>query len=55
MGKMNKFVGCHIIDTTNKTGVWIQQTKLLKNVKAIFKDPIEENAIVFKTPSAPKT
>jgi hypothetical protein len=25
MGEMSKFVGCHIIDTTDKEGVWILQ------------------------------
>jgi hypothetical protein len=40
MGEMNKFVGCHIIDTTTKDGDWIHQPKLLQNLKAIFKDLI---------------
>jgi Reverse transcriptase (RNA-dependent DNA polymerase) len=55
MGEMNKFVGCHIIDTTDKVGVWIHQPKLLKNLMANFKDLIEESARVFKTPSASKS
>jgi Reverse transcriptase (RNA-dependent DNA polymerase) len=25
MGEMSKFVGCHIMDTTDKEGVWIHQ------------------------------
>jgi hypothetical protein len=55
MGEMNKFVGFHIIDTTEKEGVWNHQPKLLKNLKAHFNDIIEESASAFKTPSAPKT
>jgi hypothetical protein len=55
MSEMNKFVGCYIIDTADKDGVWIHQPKLLKILKVIFKDLIEESARVFKTPSAPKT
>jgi hypothetical protein len=55
MGEMNKFVGCHIMGTTDKDGVWIHQPKLLKNLKANLKDLIEDSARVFKTPSAPKT
>jgi Reverse transcriptase (RNA-dependent DNA polymerase) len=55
MDEMRKFVGCHIIDTANKDGVWIHQPKLLNNLKKSFKYLIEESARVFKTPSAPKT
>jgi hypothetical protein len=32
MGKMSKFVGFHIIDNTNKDGIWIHQPKPLKNL-----------------------
>jgi Reverse transcriptase (RNA-dependent DNA polymerase) len=53
MGEMSKFVGCHIMDTTDKEGVWIHQPKQLKNLKENFKDLIEESARGFKTPSAP--
>jgi hypothetical protein len=55
MGEMNKFVGCHIIDTTDKEGISIHQPKLLTNIKANCEDIIEESARVLKTPSAPKT
>jgi hypothetical protein len=55
MGEMNKFPGCNSIDTTDNNGVWIHQPKLLQNLKANFKDLIEESARVFKTPSGPKT
>jgi hypothetical protein len=52
MGEMDKFVG---LDTTDIYGVWIHQTKLLKNLKDNFKDLVRENTRVFKTPSAPNT
>jgi hypothetical protein len=55
MGEMIKFVGGHIIDTTEKEGFWIHQQKPLKNLKTNIKDPIEQIARVFKTLSAPKT
>jgi hypothetical protein len=55
MGERSNFVGCHIIDTTDKDGVWIHQPKQLKNLKDSFHDLIEESARGFKTPSAPKT
>jgi hypothetical protein len=55
MGKKSKFVGCHIIDTTDKEGVWILHPNQIKNLTANFKDRIEESARVFKTPSVPKT
>jgi Reverse transcriptase (RNA-dependent DNA polymerase) len=38
MGEMEKFAGCHIIDTVDKYGVWIHQPKLLKKIKENFKD-----------------
>jgi Reverse transcriptase (RNA-dependent DNA polymerase) len=31
MGEMENFVGCKIIDTIDKYGVWIHQPKILKN------------------------
>jgi hypothetical protein len=55
MGEMDKFVGCHIINTPDKDGVWIHQPKLLKNLKIKFEEILEDAAIVFKTPSATKT
>jgi hypothetical protein len=33
ISEMEKFVGCHIIDTIDKDLVWIHQPKLLKNLK----------------------
>jgi Reverse transcriptase (RNA-dependent DNA polymerase) len=38
MSEMDKFVGCQIIDTPDKDGVWIHQPKLLKNLKIIFEE-----------------
>jgi hypothetical protein len=36
MGEMENLVGCKIIDTVDKGGVWIHQPKLLKNLKDNF-------------------
>jgi hypothetical protein len=55
MGEMSQYVGCHIIDTTDKDDVWIHQPKLLQSLNSNLKDPVEESASVFKTPSGPKT
>jgi Reverse transcriptase (RNA-dependent DNA polymerase) len=52
-GEMDTFVGCQIIDTPDKDGVWIHQPKLLKNLK--FEEILVDTTRVFKTPSAPKT
>jgi hypothetical protein len=41
MGEMSELVGCHIMDTTDKEGVWIHQPKLLENLKEYFKDLVE--------------
>jgi hypothetical protein len=38
MGKMDNFVGCQIIDTPDKDGVWIHQPKLLKNLEINFEE-----------------
>jgi hypothetical protein len=55
MGEMENFVGCKIIDTIDKDGVWIHQSKLLKNLKENFKSIIGDTTRTFKTPSAPKS
>jgi hypothetical protein len=47
MNEMTKFVGCHIMYTTDKEGVWIHQTKFFKNLMENFKDLIEDSARVF--------
>jgi hypothetical protein len=49
------FVGCKIIDTIDKGGVWIHQPKLLKNLKEYSKSITGETTRIFKTRSAPKT
>jgi Reverse transcriptase (RNA-dependent DNA polymerase) len=36
MSEMENLHLCHIIDTPDKDGVWIHQSKLLKNLKANF-------------------
>ena len=52
MGKMEHFVGCHIIDKENQT--WIHQPKLLTSLRKGFKEYIKDIR-TFKTPAAPKT
>jgi Reverse transcriptase (RNA-dependent DNA polymerase) len=49
MGKLDKFVGCHIIVATDKEGVWIHQPKLLNNLKVNFKDLVDEITRDFNT------
>jgi hypothetical protein len=55
MGEMENCVGCKIIDTVDKDGVWIHQPKILKNLKENFASIIGDTIRIFKTPSAPKT
>jgi hypothetical protein len=55
MGEMENFVGCKIIDTVDKDGVWIHEPKLLKNLKDIFASIVGDTKKSFKTPSEPKT
>jgi hypothetical protein len=55
MGEMENFVGCKIINTIDKDGVWIHQPKRLKNINANFKSIIGDRARIFKTQSVPKT
>jgi hypothetical protein len=55
IGKMEKFDGCHIIDTVAKDGVWIHQPDLLKNLKENFKNMQGDTKRTYTTPSAPKT
>jgi hypothetical protein len=55
MGEMDKFIGCHIIDTPDKDGDWIHQTKLLIYLKINFEEILEDTTRVFRTPSDPKT
>jgi hypothetical protein len=55
MGEMEKFVGCHIIDTIDKDGVWIHQPNILNNLKENFKKILGDTKRIYTTPSAPKT
>jgi hypothetical protein len=55
MGEMEKFGGCHIIDTIDKDDVWIHQPKLLNNLKENFKNILGDTNRIYTTPSAPKT
>jgi Reverse transcriptase (RNA-dependent DNA polymerase) len=55
MGEMEKFFGCHTIDTIVKDGVWIHQPKLLKNLKESLKNILGDTKRIYMTPSAPKT
>jgi hypothetical protein len=55
MGEMEEFVGCHIIDTINKDGVWIHQPKILENLMENFKNILGDTKRIYKIPSAPKT
>jgi hypothetical protein len=50
---MEKFAGCHIIDTIDKDGVWIHQPKVLKNIKENFN--LGDTKRIYTTPSASKT
>jgi hypothetical protein len=44
---MENFVGCQIIDTIDKDGVWIHQPNLLKNLKENFKSIIGDTARIL--------
>jgi hypothetical protein len=55
MGELEKFVGCHIIDTIDNDSVWIHQTHLLKNIKENFKTVLGNRKMIYTTQSAPKT
>jgi len=54
LGKMEHFVGCHLIENETKDTIWIHQPKLIKNLKKSFGDLIKTER-VFNTPGAPKT
>jgi hypothetical protein len=53
MGEM--FVGCHIIDTIDKDGVWIYKPNFLKKLKENFKNILGDTKRIYSTLSAPKT
>jgi Reverse transcriptase (RNA-dependent DNA polymerase) len=54
MGKMEHFVGCHLIESKDKSTIWIHQPKLVKHLEGKFKDLIATER-VYKTPAAPRT
>jgi hypothetical protein len=54
LGKLENFIGCKIIENPEKTKIWIQQPKLLKNLNQTF-SKLVENVRVYKTPATPKT
>ena len=54
LGKLEHFVGCHIIENVNKDTIWIHQPKLIKHLKAEFGHMIQTDQ-VYPTPASPKT
>jgi hypothetical protein len=55
MGIMKSFVGCFIIDTIDKEGLWTHQPTILSNLKANFNEILNDSTRIYKTPPAPKT
>jgi hypothetical protein len=53
LGKMEHFVGCHIIQNKSKDTIYIHQPKLIKHLDEAFGFLMPSR--VFKTPAAPKT
>jgi hypothetical protein len=47
---MDKLVGCNIIDTTEKDGVWIHQQKSLKHIMPVFQDHIKQQLPQLQRP-----
>ncbi|HSN66223.1 MAG TPA: reverse transcriptase domain-containing protein, partial [Fusibacter sp.] len=54
LGKMEHFVGCHLIENSNRDTIWIHQPKLIKNLKAHFGNLITTTR-TFPSPASPKT
>jgi hypothetical protein len=54
LGKMEHFVGCHIIENSRHDTIWINQPKLIKNLEESFGKLIQTERI-YKTPAAPKS
>jgi hypothetical protein len=54
LGKMEYFVGCHIIENSKHDIIWINQPKLIKNLEENFGNLITTER-VYKTPAAPKS
>jgi Reverse transcriptase (RNA-dependent DNA polymerase) len=54
LGKLEHFVGCHIIENKAKDTLWIHQPKLIKHLKQEFGEMIHTTR-VYATPAGPKT
>jgi hypothetical protein len=54
LGKLEHFVGCHVIENNKNDTIWIHQPKLIKNLKQNFERLITSNR-VFLTPASPNT
>jgi Reverse transcriptase (RNA-dependent DNA polymerase) len=54
LGEVKKFVGCHLIHSTDGKSIHIFQPKLIKNLEDSFSQYINTNR-TFQTPGAPKT
>jgi Reverse transcriptase (RNA-dependent DNA polymerase) len=54
LGKMENFVGCHLMETKEKDAIYIHQPKLLKHLEEDFGHHVTTNRI-FLTPGAPKS
>jgi hypothetical protein len=54
LGKMEHFVGCHILENKSKDTIWIHQPKLIKNLKSQF-EHLVNNMKVYTTPAGPRT
>jgi hypothetical protein len=54
LGKLENFVGCHIIEDKDKSKIWIHQPNLLKHLEEDFSKFIKTNR-EYVTPLGPKT
>ena len=54
LGKLEHFVGCHVIENKAQDTMWIHQPKLLKHLKQEFSQYIHTTK-VYVTPAGPKT
>ena len=54
LGKLEHFVGCHLIENKQKDTMWIHQPKLIKHLKLEFSSLIMTDR-VYNTPAGPKT
>jgi len=50
LGPMEHFVGCHIIESSNKDAIWIHQPKLLKNLDKHFGNTVSSIGRIYPTP-----